>query len=140
MTLTPRETAITCRGPHSVVVASAAILASTHIDAERPRLYLHPILIALSQNAPEVLVASMNSFGHECDSDFARRYIAEVTEGYSKGESRAAIILRLVALRFGPLKDVVRTRVSGAQDSQLDALAEGVLTAQTLQEALGALS
>ncbi len=85
-------------------------------------------------------MASMNSFGHECDSDFARRYIAEVTEGYSKGESRVAIILRLVALRFGPLKDVVRTRVSGAQDSQLDALAEGVLTAQTLQEALGALS
>ncbi len=82
----------------------------------------------------------MNSRGHEYESGFARRYIAEVTEGYNKGESRAEIILRLLALRFGPLTDVDRTRVSGAQDLQLDALAQGVLTAQTLNEALGVLS
>ena len=40
------------------------------------------ILIALSQTAPEVLKASMNSLGYEYQSDFARRYFFEgKTEG-----------------------------------------------------------
>jgi hypothetical protein len=43
-------------------------------------------------------------------------------------------------LRFGPLPDAAQARVRHARDAQLDDLAERVLTAQTLDEALSALS
>lgn len=50
------------------------------------------------------------------------------------------IVLKLLTLRFGPLAEAVQTRVRGAPDAQLDAVAERVLSAQTLEEALGPLS
>jgi hypothetical protein len=115
-------------------IASAAILASADIDAERSRLYLDLILISLLANAPEAVEATMNSLGYEYQSDFARRYF-----GQGKAEGRVEITLKLLALRFGPLPDATQTRVRSAQDAQVDAIAERLLTAQTLQEALGSL-
>jgi uncharacterized protein DUF4351 len=88
-------------------------------------------MISLLENAPEALEATMNSLGFEYQSPFARRYVAE---------GRVEIILKLLALRFGPLPDTAQTRVRSAQDAQLDAVAERVLTAQTLEETLGPLS
>jgi hypothetical protein len=123
-------------------IASAAILASADVDAERSRLYLDLILISLSTTAPEALEATMNSLGYEYQSDFARRYVAQgKAEGRMEGrvEGRLELTLELLALRFGPLPDATQTRVRGAQESQLDAVAERMLTAQTLQEALGPL-
>ena len=131
-------------------IASAAIVASADIDAERSRLYLDLILISLSASAPEALEATMNSLGYEYQSDFARRYVAEgkaegLVEGRMEGrmegrvEGRVELTLKLLARRFGPLPHMVRTRVRGAQDAQLDAVAERMLTAQTLEEALGSL-
>jgi Domain of unknown function (DUF4351) len=76
----------------------------------------------------------MNSLGYEYQSDFARRYVAQ-----GKAEGRVELTLKLLAWRFGPLPDTVRTRVRGAQDAQLDVVAERMLTAQTLEEALGSL-
>ena len=80
----------------------------------------------------------MNSLGYEYQSDFARRYVAQ---GKAEGrvEGRVELTLKLLAWRFGPLPDTVRTRVRGAQDAQLDAVAERMLTAQTLEQALGSL-
>jgi hypothetical protein len=118
--------------PLAARIASAAILASAAIDAERSRLYIDLILISLSQNAPEALEATMNSLGYEYQSDFARRYY-----GQGKAEGRMELTLKLLALRFGPLPDAAQTRVRSAQDAQLDAVAERMLTAQTLEEALG---
>jgi uncharacterized protein DUF4351 len=123
-------------------IASAAILASADIDAERSRLYLDLILISLLANAPEAVEATMNSLGYEYQSDFARRYFGQgKAEGRMEGriEGRVEISLKLLALRFGPLTDAAQTRVRSAQDAQLDAVAERMLTAQTLQEALGPL-
>ena len=116
-------------------VASAAIVASADIDAERSRLYIDLILMSLSANAPEALEATMNSLGYEYQSDFARRYVAQ-----GKAEGRVELTLKLLTWRFGPLPDTVRTRVRGAQDAQLDSLFERALTAQTLEEALDPLS
>jgi Domain of unknown function (DUF4351) len=124
--------------PLAARVASAAILASADIDAERSRLYHDVILISLSQNAPEALEATMNSLGYEYQSDFARRYVAQ-GKAEGRAEGRVELILKLLALRFGPLTEAARTRVSGAQDVQLDALAERMLVARTLEETLGAL-
>ena len=71
-------------------------------------------------------------------SDFARHYFGQ---GKAEGlfEGRMELILKLLATRFGPLPDMVRTRVRGAQDAQLDTVAEQMLTAQTLEQALGSL-
>jgi predicted transposase YdaD len=83
----------------------------------------------------------MNSLGYEYQSDFARRYFGEgKSEGRIEGriEGRVEITLKLLALRFGPLPDATRTLVRSAQDAQVDAIAERLLTAQTLDEALGA--
>ena len=84
----------------------------------------------------------MKSLGYEYQSDFARRYFGQgKAEGLVEGrvEGRVELTLKLLAWRFGPLPDRVRTRVRGAQDAQLDAVAERMLTAQTLEQALGSL-
>jgi hypothetical protein len=132
--------------PLAARIASAAILASAGIDVERSRLYLDLILISLAQNAPEAFEATMNSLGYEYQSDFARRYYGQgkaegQMEGWAKGkaEGRIEIILKLLALRFGPLTEAAQARVRGAQDAQLDAVAERMLTAKTLEEAVSQL-
>jgi hypothetical protein len=95
-------------------------------------------LISLSQNAPEAFEATMNSLGYEYQSDFARRYYGQ-GKAEGKAEGRIEIILKLLALRFGPLTEAVQVRVRGAQDAQLDAVAERMLTAKTLEEAVSQL-
>ena len=78
----------------------------------------------------------MNSLGYEYQSDFARRYVAQGRmEG--KVEGRVEIVLKQLALRFGPLSEAAQACVRDAPDAQLDAVAERVLTAGTLEEALG---
>jgi len=128
--------------PLAARIASAAILASADIDAESSRLYLDLLLVALFANASEELETTMikNSLGYEYQSHFARRYVAQgEAQGRLEGrmEGRMDIILKLLAMRFGPLTEAAQTRVRGAQDSQLDTLAERMLTAPTLEEALG---
>jgi predicted transposase YdaD len=84
----------------------------------------------------------MNSLGYEYQSDFARRYFGQgKAEGRMEGrmEGRVELTLKQLAWRFGPLPDTVQTRVRGAQDAQLDTVAERVLSAQTLEQALGSL-
>jgi hypothetical protein len=117
--------------PLATRIASTAIVASAGIDAERSRLYLDLILISLAENAPRAIEATMNSLGYEYQSDFARRFIAQ---------GRVEIVLKQLALRFGPLTEAVQASVRGAQDAQIDGLAERMLTAPTLKEALGPLS
>jgi hypothetical protein len=132
-------------------IASAAIRASLDIDTERSGLYLDLIHISLSKYAPEALEVIMNSLGYEYQSDFARRYFGQGkaegraegrTEGRMEGrlEGRVEIVLKLLALRFGPLPEAAQTRVRSAQEAQLDTVAARVLTAHTLEEALGPLA
>lgn len=120
-------------------IVSSAILASAAIDDERSRLYLDVILLFLAETAPQALKATMNRFGYEYKSDFARRYFFE-GKAEGKAEGRVDLILRLLSLRFGPIAEITQNRVRSAQDAQLDTVAERVLTAQTLEEALAPLS
>lgn len=59
-------------------------------------------------------------------------------EGKAEGEvnGRAALIARLLTLRFGPLGASERSRISAASVAELDAMGERLLTAHTLPEAL----
>jgi hypothetical protein len=121
--------------PLAARIASTAIVATAAIDAERSRLYLDLILISLAQSAPRAIEVTMNSLGYEYQSDFARRYVAE-----GKAEGRVEILLKLLALRFGPLTDADQARVRVARDVQINDLAERMLTVLTLEEALGPLA
>jgi hypothetical protein len=52
-------------------------------------------------------------------------------------KSAAQIVLKQLATRYGRLSAAVAARVQGANTADLDAIAQRVLTAQTLDEALG---
>ena len=93
----------------------------------------------------------MKSLEYEFRSEFLRRYVAQgiaqgveqgLTQGVAQGrtEARIEIILKVLMLRFGLLTADLETRVRGAQDEQLDAVIERMLTAQSLEEALGPLA
>jgi hypothetical protein len=128
-------------------IASAAVMASAALDAERAKLYSDLVFVSLSHNARRELLEMLNSLGFEYQSDFARHYVAEgmekgKAEGKAEGraEGRVEIVLKLLTLRFGPISDAVQSRVRAAGDGQIDSLAERVLTARSLTEALNALS
>ncbi len=77
---------------------------------------------------------------YEYQSEFARRYVAQGrAEGKVEGrlEGRADLVIRQLTFRFGPLGDAARARISAASIEDLDAIGERLLTAQSLQEALG---
>ena len=122
-------------------IAAAAIVATADIDAERSRLYLDLLSISLCRGAHEELEVIMkNSLGYEYQSDFARRYVAQgMMEGKVEGraEGRVEMVLKLLVLRFGSASEADQTRIRSARDAELDAVFERILTATTLEEALG---
>jgi len=113
-------------------IASSAISALQAIDAEHAKLYFDLLQTSATASAPETQGNPMNILGFEYQSDFARRYVAQ-----GKAEGRMEFTLQLLASRFGPLPEEIQTSVRGANDAQLYAVAERILTAQTLEEALG---
>jgi predicted transposase YdaD len=79
----------------------------------------------------------------EYQGDFARRYVAQGrTEGKAEGkaegrmEGQIEMLLKLLALRYGPLAEPVQSLIRKLQNAQLDTVAERLLTAPTLEEAL----
>jgi hypothetical protein len=128
----------------SVRIALAAQIASFGLDEDRSRLYFDLVLSSLSEAARRAL-QTMDPAKYEYQSDFAKRYVAQgVTQGINQGitqgnvQGRAALIIRLLTLRFGPLADDVSSRIASASIEELDAMGERLLTAKTLQEALNA--
>ena len=78
----------------------------------------------------------MKPAGYEFQSDFARHYVAlGRAEGEAKG--RAAVVATLLVLRFGPLTQQAEIRIAEASIAELDEIGERLLTAQTVDEALG---
>lgn len=122
-------------------IVTTAIAAAGEIDDERGRIYFD-LIHSFFKKTPKVLEESMTSVAFKYQSDFARRYVAQgIAEGKVEGrlEGRLDIILELLAIRFGPLPESIQTRVRGASTEQMYAVGKQVLTAQTLEEALGAL-
>jgi hypothetical protein len=119
----------------SVRIALLAQMASLGLDAERSTLYCDLVLHSLPEAARLALLA-MDASKYEYQSEFARRYFgAGKAEGVAQG--RVEIVLKLLATRYGQLSAAVAARVQGANTTDLDAIAQRVLTAQTLDEALG---
>lgn len=119
----------------SVQIALAARSAALGLDQDRSRLYFDLVLTHLSEAARRALQA-MDPRKYEYQSDFARRYVAE---GRAIGEAsgRAALVIKQLALRYGPLSQAIEARIAEASIAELDEIGERLLTAQTLDEALG---
>jgi hypothetical protein len=111
----------------AVRIALAAELAAQGLDDQQWRMYFDLIVDSLSRAAQEELRA-MDPAKYEYRSDFARRYVAE---------GRAALLQRLLARRFGPLPTNAMERLSAATIDELDAIGDRLLSAQSLEEALG---
>jgi hypothetical protein len=126
-----------------VSIANAAQQASRHLDVDRSRLYVDLIHLSISEAARRALCA-VDMSKYEYQSDFAKQYIAVGrTEGIEIGRSeglmqgRAGLITQLLAVRFGVLSEAVRAKIAAASLDELDSIGERLLTARTLEEALG---
>lgn len=120
-------------------IALAAQLAAIGLDEDRARLHFDLVLASLSEAARKEL-KTMDPAKYEYQSDFAKHYVAQGRlEGKAEGElrGRAELIIRLLNLRFGPPPPGALSRIGTASIEELDAIGERLLTAQTLEEALG---
>ncbi len=77
----------------------------------------------------------MDFSNYEFQGELSKRLIAM---GHEKGrsEGQAAMLIRQLQLRFGPLSHDVQARIKQASSDELDLISERVLTAPTLQQAL----
>lgn len=105
----------------------AAQLASLGLDEDRSRLYFDLVLISLSEAARREL-KMMDPAKYQYQSEFAKRYVAQ---------GRADIVLRQLAVLFGPLPPDIAARIAASSSDELDRIGERLLTAQSLGEALG---
>jgi hypothetical protein len=124
----------------SARIALAAYAGIATLDVERSKLYCDMILNSLSEAARSALM-TMDARKYEYQSEFARRYVAQgveqgVAQGMAQGETRgrAALIARQLTLRFGALSDEAQARIQRASITELDAMGERLLTAQSLAD------
>jgi hypothetical protein len=113
--------------------------ASLDLDADRTPLYVDLVWAALSEGARKELQA-MDPAKYEYQSEFAKRYISlgkEQGKAEGKAEALADLLRRQLTLRFGALPAEALARISAATIEELAAIGERLLTAPTLDEALG---
>lgn len=123
----------------AIEIAIAAHKASAGLDADRSQIYGDLIMFSLGEAAREAL-ETMATQKYELQSDFARRHFAQGrVEGRVEGEARGrvALILRQLIARFGQVGPQVDDRIQHASVAELDAIGERLLTARTLEDALG---
>ncbi|MFC4310340.1 DUF4351 domain-containing protein [Steroidobacter flavus] len=108
-----------------------AIARNSRPSEDRARLYFDLILNSISEAAREVLLETMRPFKYEYQSDFVKGYVAQ-----GRAEGRVAILTRQLTVRFGSLSDEVKARIASKSIEELDAIADRLLTAVTLEEAL----
>lgn len=116
-------------------IAVAAQSASQALDESRSKLYFDLVQDSLSEAARQEF-QSMDPAKYEYQSEFAKRYLAQ---GRLEGtlEGRIDLIRRQLCRRFGELPPEVDARLSSASLEELDAIGERLLTARTLDDALG---
>jgi flagellar biosynthesis/type III secretory pathway protein FliH len=86
---------------------------------------------------------NMDARKYEYQSDFARQYIAQgraegEAQGRAEGEAhgRAALVIRQLTSRFGPIGSLAEARIRRASIAELEDIGDRLLTARTLQDAL----
>lgn len=120
-------------------IAAAAQLASRDLEDGRATLYYDLSQMTLSEGARKVL-KHMTIANYEYQSEFARRYFAQgMAEGRTEGktEGKADLLVRQLTRRFGSLPDAAAKQLAQASITELDDIGERLLTAGSLDEALG---
>jgi hypothetical protein len=123
-------------------VAFTAIFAIATVDAERWKTYADFLMKFLPESVIQALKAMSNPVVREYLSDFARGYVAQGrAEGKLAGRAEAneEAVVRLLTWRFGPLTEAIQTRVRDACSRRSDVMPDCVLSAKTLDEAIGLL-
>jgi uncharacterized protein DUF4351 len=115
-------------------IAFVAQRASLALDEDRARMYFDLVQQSLSEAARNALTA-MQPQKYEYQSDFARKYYGQ---GLAEGEAK--LVARQLAHRFGVLPESAQGRIRVASIDELEAIGLRLLTATTLEEALGAAS
>ena len=116
----------------------------------RQGLYFDLIQLSISEDVRRALARMPpEKFDYEsCCSDFARKYFCEgEAEGRPEGraagwaegrtEGRRETLIRLLSVRFGPLDHAALSRMAAASNVELGTIAERLLVAPTLENALG---
>jgi hypothetical protein len=111
----------------SARIALVAHIAAAGLDADRSTLYCDLILRSLPEAARRALRA-MDIEDYEFQSAFARKYVKM---------GRIEIILEQLTTRYGPLSKAIKARVRRIESKKLGEVAKRLLTAETLEEALG---
>ncbi len=97
-------------------------------------------IIEASEGRPEDIGAFFRELGPQAQEAYvtaAEKLTAQVrAKALAQGrtEGQAALLLRQLGLRFGPLPEGAQAAIRGAGPAELDRLAERVLTASTLDE------
>jgi hypothetical protein len=112
-------------------IARVALKAIVGLDADRGSMYGDSINYALGE-AARVALESMDIRKYEYKTEFARHHYAR-----GKAAGSAVIIARQLAARFGRIEAAVNERIERASLTELEVIGERLLTAATLQEALG---
>jgi uncharacterized ferritin-like protein (DUF455 family) len=121
----------------AVEIALAARNAIVGLDAGRADLYVDLIRNSLSEAARRALMnVDLREIKYKFQSDWA---LEQLAESRAEGEvlGRAALVIRLLTAKFGEVAPQVDDRIRHASIAELDAIGERLLTASTLQEALG---
>jgi hypothetical protein len=115
-------------------IAVAAMTASLGLGAERSTLYFDLVVASLSE-AARMSLQAMDPAKYEYQSEFAKRFIAQ---GKAEGErsGRAAVLIKQLALKYGPLAAAASERVQHANAEELVRWAERVLSADSIDDVL----
>jgi hypothetical protein len=116
----------------SVQIATLAGNVAVNLDSEKSTLYFDLIINSLSE-AARFALKSMSVQNYEYQSDYARHYVAQ-----GRKEGRVDIVTQQLARKFGLGATDVRQRIAACSVAELEAIAHRVLTATTLDEAIGA--
>ena len=92
-----------------------------------------------SEGRPEEVGAFFRELGPKAEEAYvtaAEKLTAQV-RAKALVEGQAALLLKLLGLRFGTLSDDVRAKVQSAAPHELERWAEKMLSASTLEDVLG---
>lgn len=127
------------RPTHSDRVARAVESAFEALDPDVPPYYTDVVLDALSKRAPRLLERFMPITAPPNDQIQFEPLKQLVERGVREGrlEGEARMVTRLLERKFGELPPGVRERIHASTTDELDAIADRILDARTVDDALG---
>lgn len=106
--------------------------ADSHgLDEDRSKLYVDLIFNALSEAARRAFQA-MNSVKYDYQSGLGSGFFE-----HGREEGARTLVIKLLTRRFGDLTEAARAQLADASVEELDAIGERLLSAPTLEKALG---